>query len=219
MQLLRPMKNSARAALVAGFLFVSGFCALIYQTVWLREFRLIFGASTAASAAVLGIFMGGLGLGSAWLGRRMERVKNPLRWYGNFELGIAVAAGATPGLLWLVRQIYIATGGSPVLGHGFATIVRLVLASLVLIVPTVLMGGTLPAVARAVTTVSDGGRRTLALLYGTNTMGAVTGALVSTFFLIEALGNRQTLWVACGLNVLTALTARECSRSWPAEPI
>ncbi len=209
------MKTSARAALVASFLFVSGLCALIYQTVWLREFRLIFGASTAASAAVLGIFMGGLGVGSALLGRRMEKVRSPLAWYGNLELAIAVAAAVTPGLLWLVRQAYIATGGTPVLGHGFATVIRLLLASLVLIVPTFLMGGTLPAVARAVTSGADGGRRTLALLYGTNTMGAVTGALISTFFLIEHYGNRHTLWLACGLNALVAILARVAARSWP----
>ena len=55
---------------VALLLFGSGMCALIYQMAWLREFRLIFGASTAASAAVLAIFMGGLGLGSLWLGAR-----------------------------------------------------------------------------------------------------------------------------------------------------
>src|SRR5438045_9366211 len=61
-----------RNAAVCLFLFGSGLCALVYQTVWLREFRLIFGASTATSAAVLGIFMAGLGWGSALLGRRAE---------------------------------------------------------------------------------------------------------------------------------------------------
>src|SRR5436190_13542085 len=104
------MNPESRRPQVATLLFCSGFCALIYQTVWLREFRLIFGASTAASAAVLGIFMGGLGLGSAWLGGRMERVRNPLAWYGHLELMIAASAAATPGLVWLVRQLYVATG-------------------------------------------------------------------------------------------------------------
>ena len=73
-----PMKPAVRHSQVAALLFCSGLCALIYQTAWLREFRLIFGASTAASAAVLGIFMGGLGLGSAWLGRRSELARRPL---------------------------------------------------------------------------------------------------------------------------------------------
>jgi hypothetical protein len=77
------MTNESRPLRIAAFLFCSGLCALIYQTVWLREFRLIFGASTPASAAVLGVFMGGLGLGSAFLGKRAEAARRPLVYYGN----------------------------------------------------------------------------------------------------------------------------------------
>src|SRR5882672_12654049 len=93
---------------VAPLLFCSGLCALIYQTVWLREFRLVFGASTAASAAVLGIFMGGLGAGSLVLGKRAVGQGNPLRFYGKLELAIALSAGLTPGLVWVARHIYFA---------------------------------------------------------------------------------------------------------------
>src|SRR6266852_6780107 len=91
---------------VAGLLFCSGACALIYQTVWMRQFRLIFGASTLATAAVLSIFMGGLGIGSALLGKRADRHPNPLRFYGNLELWIAAAAAASQLLLWLIAKIY-----------------------------------------------------------------------------------------------------------------
>ena len=209
------MNSAVRHSRVAALLFCSGLCALIYQTAWLREFRLIFGASTGASAAVLGIFMGGLGLGSAWLGRRSERARQPLVLYGNLEFLIALSAAATPGLVWLARQIYIATGGTMVLGQGAGTAVRLALSALVLIVPTFLMGGTLPAAARAVSSDEDVGRRGLALLYGCNTLGAVLGAALSTFFLIEALGNRTTLWAACALNLLVAVIARALGRSMP----
>src|SRR4029453_8052043 len=97
-----PMSPRPNRRAVAALLFCSGFCALIYQTVWLRDFRLIFGASTAASAAVFGIFMGGLGLGSPFLGRRAEASKRPLHMYGNLELGIAIFAALSPGLVWVV---------------------------------------------------------------------------------------------------------------------
>src|SRR5436190_5158152 len=130
-------------ARVAALLFGSGFCALIYQTAWLRQFRLIFGASTFATAAVLAIFMGGLGLGSALLGRRADAHPRPLAFYGNLELLISLSAALSPLLLWLVAKIYFAAGGSVTLGLFSATIVRLVLSALVLAVPTVLMGGTL----------------------------------------------------------------------------
>src|SRR5258705_3968631 len=74
---------------VAGLLFFSGLCALIYQTVWLRQFRLIFGASTFATGAVLAIFMGGLGIGSALLGKRADGEEKPLAFYARLELLIA----------------------------------------------------------------------------------------------------------------------------------
>lgn len=208
--------NPSRTA-VAAMLFTSGMCALIYQTVWLREFRLIFGASTAASAAVLGIFMGGLGIGSAILGKKSEASPRPLLLYGRLELWIAASAAATPLLLWLVREAYTATGGSMHLGSFMATVLRLLLSTLVLIVPTFLMGGTLPALAREVSKDADVGRRSLALLYGCNTIGAVTGVILSTFLLIEHLGNRGTLWVACTINLLVAFIAMNSGRK--ADPI
>jgi spermidine synthase len=192
---------------VALLLFGSGTCALIYQVAWLREFRLVFGASTAASAAVLAIFMGGLGAGGLLLGRRADRHPVPLRFYAQLELLIAVSAALTPGLIWLVRHLYLALGGSVSLGLIGATVLRLALSTLVLAVPTVLMGGTLPAAARSIETDDDLGRRRLAALYGTNTLGAVTGALLTTFVLLEALGTHRALWAACLMNVLVSALA------------
>src|SRR2546428_11958164 len=93
-------------------LFGSGFCALVYQIGWFREFRLIFGASTAASAAVLAIFIGGLGVGSLLLGPRADRQPRPLLFCSNLEATIAICAALRPLLLSLVRARYIPSGGS-----------------------------------------------------------------------------------------------------------
>jgi spermidine synthase len=205
---------TARVAKVAPLLFGSGACALIYQVAWLREMRLIFGASTAASAAVLAIFMGGLGLGGALLGRRADEHPRPLAFYARLELAIALSAALTPLLVWVARHAYIAAGGSVMLGLGAATVARLVLATLVLCVPTVLMGGTLPAASKAVESDDDVSRRHVAVLYGANTIGAVTGAFVSTFFMLEVYGTRTTLWLACLLNGLVGVTARSMARGF-----
>jgi spermidine synthase len=183
---------------VASLLFVSGLCALVYQTVWMRELRLVFGASTLAGAAVLAIFMGGLGAGAAVLGRRSDAHEHPLRFYGLLEIGIAISAALTPWLIDLVRIAYVASGGSIVL--------RFALAALVLALPTFLMGGTLSAAARSVT--GDSGRRSVALLYAMNTAGAVTGAVVAGFFLLERYGNRRTLLIAAALNLVIGFVAR-----------
>src|SRR4051812_30409100 len=142
---------------VGALLFGSGFCALIYQTVWLRQFRLIFGASTSASAAVLAIFMAGLGAGGLVIGRRVERSRNPLFIYGALEVGVAIFAALTPLLLFLVRSAYLAIGGSFAMPAVIVAIVRVILAALILGVPTFLMGGTLPAASRAVESSSDEG--------------------------------------------------------------
>src|SRR5260221_9825434 len=97
---------------VALLLFGSGMTALIYQIAWMRELRLIFGFSTAASAAVVAIFMGGLSIGSWVLGRRADRAERPLAFYGKLELAVAGSAALTPALLSLVRLAYIALGRS-----------------------------------------------------------------------------------------------------------
>src|SRR5437660_12085718 len=106
----------SRTAPVAALLFGSGFCALVYQVGWLREFRLIFGASTAASAAVLAIFIGGLGAGSLLLGARVDRHPRPLLFYSTLEGIVAVSAALSPLLLAAVRAMYVVTGGSSRLG-------------------------------------------------------------------------------------------------------
>ncbi|MCM2314965.1 MAG: fused MFS/spermidine synthase [Thermoanaerobaculia bacterium] len=202
----------SKAGAVALLLLGSGLCSLVYQTVWLREMRGVFGSSTSATAAVIGIFMGGLGLGGFLLGRVADRSRNPLRLYSNLEIGVAISALATIPLGRLVELLYFSSGGSPALGLFGATLLRLLLAVLLLGVPTVLMGGTLPAVARAVVGQGDLKRRAIALLYGMNTLGAVAGTIASTFFSLERFGNQKTLVMAALLNLLVAIGARAMSR-------
>jgi len=204
----------SRAASVAWLLFGSGSCALIYQVGWLREFRLIFGASTAASAAVLAIFIGGLGVGGLLLGPRADAEERPLHFYSVLEFIVAVTAAVSPLLLYAARAVYLASGGTSRLGMPIATIERLLLSTLVLAVPTIAMGGTLPAAARAVTVSGDVRRQHLAMLYAANTIGAVFGCLIATFLLLEVFGTRATLWLAAATNALVAVIARGLDRKW-----
>ena len=215
------MTQRAAAWKAAPFLFGSGFCALIYQVAWQREFRLVFGASTAASAAVVAIFMGALGLGGWILGRHADRRRDPWRFYARLEALVAITAALTPPLLLGARALYLALGGTTVLGGVFGTLLRLALATLVLLPPMFLAGGTLPAAARAVELESDRGRRSLAVLYGINTLGALAGAVAATFALLEAFGTRTTLWLACLLNLAVAVLARGVTfrHAAPAEAV
>src|SRR5580704_5236588 len=197
---------------VAVLLFGTGFCALVYQIGWLRELRLTFGASTAASAAVLAIFIGGLGTGGLLLGRRADTHPRPILLYAQLEAIVATSAALSPLLLSLVRAMYVAAGGTPRLGLFAGTVGRLLLSAVVLAIPTIAMGGTLPAAARGVTQQTDARRRDVAALYALNTLGAVLGCVVATFFLLELLGTRAMLWMTAAINLLVAVAAWQTDR-------
>jgi spermidine synthase len=218
---LAPSSSAAPAptpTFVAALLFGSGLCALVYQTAWQRLFQLVFGASAAASSAVLAVFLGGLGAGALYFGPRVMRTPRPLAFYGTLELAVAVIAAASPFLLDALTWVYLASGGSMALGTGGASVLRLVIATLVMGAPAFLMGGTLPAAARAVETERDLARTRVALLYGINTLGAVLGALLGTFFLFETFGTRSALWIAALSNLLVAVAARARGREAPPMP-
>src|SRR5262249_52739907 len=111
--------------------------------------------------------------------------------------------------------VYIASGGTLSLGLTLGTVVRLLMAAVVLGLPTFLMGGTLPAVARAAVQEEDNNRRPLAVLYGVNTLGAVVGTLASTFYLLEKWGNLGTLLITAVLNFGIALVAFAVAKKMP----
>jgi spermidine synthase len=151
-------------------------------------------------------------LGAFILGRRADKTGNPLRLYAYLEFGVAIVAALSPLLVALVRLFYIRLGGTAALGTVGGTAIRLCLSVVVLGVPTFLMGGTLPAVTRALESVRDVHRRSLGVMYGMNTLGAVVGTLLATFLALEMLGTRVTLWSAVALNLIVAGAAFFLSR-------
>jgi spermidine synthase len=192
---------------LAVIVFVSGFCSLAYQVVWLREFRLIFGGAAPAASAVLAVFMGGLGLGGLYLGKRVERAEHPGRYYAWVEGLITLATVLSPLLMILIQKAYIATGGVQTLGLVLATGLQILMTAIVIGPACFMMGGTLPAALRVVQSDNDSRRMTTALFYGVNVAGAVTGAYLATFVFLQNWGNLWTLLVACGVNALIAAWA------------
>ncbi|HTV00294.1 MAG TPA: fused MFS/spermidine synthase, partial [Luteitalea sp.] len=182
--------------------FSSGFCALIYQTLWLRMLSLVFGVTVYAASTVLASFMSGLAIGSVAAGRIAERTRRPLRLFGIAELAIGLTALLTPWALTVVTRIYLQA--SPALEGqlGRLTLVRFLLSFAVLLVPTVLMGATLPLVLKSALGGSrDVGER-IGLLYGINTTGAIVGALLAGFVLIPGIGLNAAFVVAASINAL-----------------
>jgi spermidine synthase len=181
-------------------LFVgSGCAALIYEVVWFQLLQLVIGSSAVSLGVLLGTFMGGMCLGSYVLPRYLNMSTHPLRVYAALELGIGLF-----GLLLLfgmpyVNSLYTSIGG----GNLF---VRGIVASVCLLPPTLMMGATLPAIARYVET-SPRGVSWLGFFYGGNIAGAVLGCLLAGFYLLRVFDMAVATYVAVALNMLVAALA------------
>ena len=211
--------------LLAGLFFASGAAGLVDQVAWLRYLSLVFGNTTLATATLLAVFMAGLGLGALLFGRWSDRTPRPLVVYALLEVGIGLFAIFSPRLFDGMTAVYIAAeravGGASGSPWSFA-LLRIGLAAVCLLPPTVLMGGTLPLIVRALRGLrlpSASGRpaRDTAILYGANTMGAVVGVAGAGFLTIPLFGLHASLLLAAGLNFAAALGAMAMARL-PATP-
>ena len=184
-------------------LFVgSGCAALIYEVVWFQLLELVIGSSAVSMGVLLGTFMGGMCLGSLLLPRVLSPRAHPLRVYAWLELGIGVIGLLVLFAMPLVGGLYTAWAGTGVVGM----LMRGLAAAVCLLPPTILMGATLPAVARWVET-SPQGVAWLGFFYGGNIAGAVMGSLLAGFYLLRVHDIAIATYVAVSLNVVVALAA------------
>jgi spermidine synthase len=193
--------------------FLSGLSALVYQLLWMRHLGFIFGNTVYASATVLTAFMGGLAIGSHLFGKWADRLKNPVRWFAYLEWITAGSALAMPVLFTGIRHLYAFAYRNISDQLLFLTPLRFVLALLILAVPTICMGGTLPVLIRGLAREEEHFGRRLGWLYGINTLGAVAGVLVSGLYLIEAVGLQATNVIAVMTDVCAGAGAWFVSRS------
>ncbi len=195
------------ALLTIAFLcfFLSGAAGLIYEVVWTRMLTQIFGNTTYAIATVLAAFMAGLAVGSYVFGRIADRGKNDFLLYGILEAGVGLYGIAVPWLFLAGRHIYIPLYHLNESAPFVFNLMLFVLSFFLLVLPTMLMGATLPVLSRFfVRSYAQIGRR-VGDLYGMNTLGAVLGAAVSGYYLIQTFGMRRTVFIAAGLNLTIAL--------------
>src|ERR1051326_7838149 len=180
----------------------SGCAALIYEIVWFQLLQLVIGSSAVSLGLLLAAYMGGLCLGSALLPRVISREYHPLRVYAVIELGIAVFGLAVLFGLPIVGRLYVATATQGLTG----IVERGVVASLCLLPPTLLMGGSLPAIARWTETTS-GGISWMGLLYSGNIAGAVFGCCLAGFYLLRVYDMAVATYAAVAVNVAVAMTS------------
>ncbi|MFB3881795.1 MAG: fused MFS/spermidine synthase [Armatimonadota bacterium] len=188
--------------------FLSGFTSLIYEVIWVRKFGLVFGVTTYAVSTVLAAFFAGLAIGSYGAGRLVDRARlHPLRLYGVMEGLIGVYALLLPVLLGLVERSYPAVYGR--VGESFTlfTLYRFLISFAVLVIPTIMMGATLPVLSKFMVDREEVLGLNVGRLYAVNTFGAVAGTFCAGFILIPALGVPNTTLAAANGNFLLVLVA------------
>ena len=212
----QPNPPGARAVLrrrpLAGLVFLSGAASLVYEVLWLKELSLLFGSTAYAASTTLAVFFLGLAVGGAVFGRWSPHLRSPLRAYAWIELGIAASAA----LYFVLLEVYFLLYGPaydalvdhPVAFNAF----RIALATLVLLPPAALMGGTLPVLGQHLVRRPHELGRTGSRLYAVNTIGAASGAFLAGFVLPPALGFDRAYLLAMAVNVAVAGIAWRWSR-------
>lgn len=192
--------------------FLSGFSALIYQILWMKQLGLLFGNTSHAAGVTLAAFFAGLAVGSWFWGRRSNQGRNPMRIYAGLELGIAITAllyfVVIKGYHFIYPEVF-----ESVHSGAWLLLIKFLLALVLIFPPAFCMGGTIPVVGQYVIRNASRFGSTSALLYGINTLGATLGALLAGFFLPLWFGFQATCFIAMGITLILAVMAFVLSRS------
>lgn len=188
--------------LVFLFFFLSGFSALIFEVAWVRELSLTLGNTAQATSIVLAVFLGGLSVGAYLGGKQSEKwKKETLRLYGMLEISVGLIALVVSQLLQSLSPLYIFLYDKLALGDFGLVLVRLLLSILLLLLPTVLMGATLPVLVRYLEEYKQSAKM-FSFLYGMNTLGAAAGSMAACFLGFSYIGLSGTVVSAAAINVI-----------------
>lgn len=187
--------------------FCSGATALIYEVLWSKYLALMLGSTVQAQTVVLAVFMGGLALGNRLFGRRADATANPLALYGKLEIAIGLYAFIFHLLHHAADRLFV-TSGAPLLEQPVALLaLKAILSISLLLGPTILMGGTLPLIAAWLNRQGTDAGRLSARFYSVNSLGAVCGAWLAGFVLVQAMGMAASLQLTALLNIAVGLAA------------
>ncbi|MEA3283688.1 MAG: fused MFS/spermidine synthase [Synergistota bacterium] len=196
--------------LVPFVFFMSGAAGLIYEIVWARMLSSVLGSDVIAVSIVTSVFMAGLAIGSWLFGKKADQVEKPFFMYSILEIAVGLSALSVTAAFPLLNELY------PLLLRNLeepqAWTVKILLAVAMLIVPTVFMGGTLPTMSRFMTSKLHRIGRTVAGLYGINTLGSVLGCFIGGFFMIENLGLKGSSEIAVYINLSIGFLSFPLSR-------
>lgn len=205
------MQKSNKSNLIYPLVFLSGFAGLIYEIVWTRQLTLLFGVSIYAVSAVIAVFLLGLAAGSYLFGRVADRTDKPLVIFGLIELLVGSYALVFPLITQIIGHLYLALYDYH-FSRPLIFFLRFTLTFVLLIVPTLLMGGTLPVAGRLFSRSFNRFGNAVAVIYGLNTLGGVVGAALAGFFLLRWLGVGGATYIAVVSNGAAGIAALWMSR-------
>lgn len=199
--------------------FLSGFAALMYEVLFSKQLAAVFGSSSLATYTVLATYMGGMAIGAYFGGYVAQSGRRLISRYVQCELGIAIYCVLTPVFFQGILALYGNLAANSPVDAWWVIALRFGLGAFVLLVPTTLMGMTLPILVARLQV--DGARlgHSVSLLYGANTLGAALGALLAGYFIIPALGLKATTLLAALINLMVALLALRLHKAEPQEPV
>ncbi len=183
-------------------ILLSGAAGLIYEVVWARQLTLFIGNTAIANAAVLTAFMMGLASGSIVLGRKADLIAKPLHLYALLEILIGCYGATTPWLFDILQVGYADFAGVVGVTGAYSHLPRFLIAIVAMLIPTFLMGGTLPLLVKHFTQQQTQTQSVTSRIYGINTLGATIGAFCAGFLLLPSLGITHTLLFAAAVNII-----------------
>ena len=189
--------------------FISGFTGLVYEICWIRKASLIFGTTIFAISTVVAVFFAGLALGSYLFGKYTVKTSQPLKCYAFLEIGLGITILVNPALFFLFNKLYGLL--YPFVFESFIilSLTRLFFITLLLLPPTILIGGTLPLFCKQYVKDSHTILLSVGRLYGLNTLGAVIGTVVCGFILIPRIGVNEAIWLCGILNIIIGILVRQ----------
>jgi predicted membrane-bound spermidine synthase len=209
----QSMRSRDWSWLMLVLFFCSGATALVYEVVWSKFLSQMFGSTIYAQTVVLAAFMGGLALGNRIMGRWSDRLRQPVRIYGYLEIAIGLYAFFFPTFDRLIDRVFVSVGTGIAEHTGWLLALKGLLSAVLLLGPTILMGGTLPLLSAWLQKFSSDADRRSALFYSVNSLGAVVGSALAGFWLVQNLGLVSSLQMTAMVNVIIGATAGLLSRS------
>jgi spermidine synthase len=192
---------------------LSGMTALIYEIVWIRPLSLIFGTTIFAISIIIAAFLSGLALGSWLAGRYIDKLENPLKYYGFIEIGIGLFGLLLISLFTVLPGFYLDIYHLTFPNTSLFFILQFVLAFSLILIPTTLMGATMPIILKAYSRDYKKMGRDVGRLYSVNNIGAVLGTIAAGFLLIPLLGVQTSIMITAIINIAIGLIILGISKS------